>query len=183
MKTRMLDSVTGLAVCLLFGARLAGAADNQEWRLVGFTSEGPKDTATFYLDDIMRTDSGTLKVWTKSLDGAKMRRASRSTKPSDPSVRRIAAKHVMGYRPPYSKVKQLSDDEMLDVLSYEEIADSGRVKPSIRIQLEFDCAQSQYRIVSAITDKGQTSPFFAMQPVPPESTMSVLKMMVCTAGQ
>lgn len=177
------SSIRTLALlCLTSCASLAIAQEDSDWKLVGFSPIGKDAVGVFYLqNEITRMPSGNIQVWTKALSSTKLQKAVLAVKPNDPLIQALAHKVVIGYQPPYSKVKKLSQDELLDVLSYEALANAGDIKPKVRILWEIDCRQSQYRTVSIITEKASGSPQSVWEPVPPESTIRSLKIEACPA--
>lgn len=170
--------ILGIALLL---STVSSAQDAPDWKLVGFSEAKGKEPSTgvFYLQsEIKRLPAGIVQVWTKSLSSAKLQRAYESAK--KPFIAIVVEKVRSGYQPPYATVTKLTDDQRIDAVSYEVLADEGSINPVARMLWDIDCGQSTYRIVSMITaEREVTHPPGERMAVPPESLIQTLAALAC----
>jgi len=114
----------GLALC----ATVGHTKDDLDWKLCGFTGTSKDNVGVFFLQsEIKRMLSGIVQVWTKALSSTKLQKASDAMRPNDALFKRVVAKVAAYYQPPYGTIRTLKQSEMLDVISYEVIADAGTI--------------------------------------------------------
>jgi hypothetical protein len=182
MSLRRLPTRSSALLGLILCSGLGSAQDDSNWKLCGFSPASKDAVGIFYLqNEIKRMPSGNIQVWTKALSSSKLQKASAATRPNDLIFNRVVDKVAANYKPPFEKIKPLNQNELLDVVGFEVIADAGTIAPTARILWELDCGQAMYRMVSIITDKKSNSTPTAWQPVPPESTIRSIQTLICQA--
>jgi hypothetical protein len=172
---------TFIAAVLLTCTCLATADGSAVWRLYAFAKPTNQQAALFYLEsEIVRTPGpGHVQVWIKALDVVKIEAAIGK---KSAAIDKTADLIVAGYKPPLGTVSNLTSNQVLMIVAYEQVADQATVTPTVRILYEIDCAQKQIRILSLMADKptaGENEPrSWPWQHVAPETTETLTKL-VC----
>jgi hypothetical protein len=124
-----------------------------DWKF--FAAGGP-DGAKFWLfyaaNEIRRTASGTLRVWTKSIDYDALDAAMTQDVFND-----AIELALQGYEPPASKFMDL-EQAKVRVIAAEAIASAGQIAPKVSILVELDCLESAYRYIKSVNAPGDGVP-------------------------
>jgi hypothetical protein len=175
-----------LLLSLLLTAAATHAQETSDWKLLGFQAAKKakeEPPAMFYLaSEIKRSPTGNVQVWTKTFSGQKLTTVM-NTRPSDALTASVKEKVQSSYQPPYVTLRKSGENERLMVIAMEALADSNLAAPDIKMLWEFNCAESTYRILSAISEDGQSSSSFVWQPVPPETLIHDLATLTCKPAQ
>jgi hypothetical protein len=171
----------GLVGCLFVTPAIA--ADDPNWKLFGGTDDS---YLYFAAGDIERLPDGHLRVWTKGLSVKQVNSAAEKAVKDKGSISRIAFASIVD-SPPLSGVKNLSKDEITDVVIEEDVANHSDLQPVIRVLYELDCAGKMMRTLSIYVRKGgktgrSNSPAEWMY-VPPESNAATLHTLLCENKQ
>lgn len=157
-------------------------SESPSWKLYGAYSGSAGSLSLFYSEtDVNRLSSEHVTVWTKGLQDKAL---DKQFKPmSKKLINQVATKIAQYYVPPYAKLKNLTQDELADVVSLEEVANAATIHPSSRILVELDCSDKMYRNLSVILDiKGKnesSSKASEWNHIPPESNMESLATLLC----
>jgi hypothetical protein len=164
---------------------LAGAqvATSSQWKFFGGSPSKAGDLTLFYSEsDLTRLPTGILRVWTKGLRHNALEQAYK--KMDKGLIDKVAAKIAHYYIPPYAMLKDLSQDELVDVVSSEELANAATIQPSIRILYELNCAERTYRQLSVFLNmEGKTktsSDVSQWDHIAPETNMASLSTLLCS---
>jgi hypothetical protein len=169
----------GLALTLLATVAHTQIVED-DWKVFGFT-DPPKAEMMFLLQsDLTHPSANSVRVWTKVLSSPKLTNASQSLTKHDPAFEQIVRKLAAKYTPPLAKVRKVSDDEALDLIGFEAIADVGTIKPKMRVLYEINCAEETFRVITVVADNASPgAPPSAWRPVPPESNMRYMQLLTC----
>jgi len=163
-------AVAGAALILVEAAPIS-------WKLYGNSTLGWGQLRSFY-GDVALMPNGHLQISTKdlTLEGLDV------AKQSDPNASRGSAKLATGYRPPLASLGPLSSGALLDILEFEEIANSGLLKPRTESIRELDCAGKKFRTLSVVEDSVEVDTAKLNQSwlnILPGTTGSNLLQLVC----
>ena len=176
---RTCSRVIALTAMVAYGLVTAGAAD-VDWKMYGTASvEG--GSVCFYDANIIRTPG--LRVWTKCLLQKDMDALDADSEIGKKIVESAARKVVDGYIPPLAVLEDISFDQAIGVIQYEETAKLSGIQPHARFFYELNCSERMMRRLSTyVRIKGRDS--FNDNPssweyVPPEGTGATLLKILC----
>ena len=135
---------------LLPGIEAIGA----DWKyLGGATLPKGQQTIVFYdSESIEYTKDKTIKVWTKSFRRSDF--ISVKNRNENEVVEKSAAKQKAQYHPPYTLVNpKTSFDDYVEIVSWEEVANSFKIKARAKVLFEIKCADNMIRTLSIVTYK------------------------------
>ena len=160
---------------------LAALGAPADWKLYAFTAT-KKQAVLFYLrSEIVRTPPGHVQVWIKALDYGKINRAYNHLDQKGGVFQNSAKKVATGYEPPFGTVTKLDQNQLVDIVVFEELANEASINPTLRVLYEIDCPQKLLRQVSLMGGQPtQTdSRVHEWEHVPPESTVDTLSKLIC----
>jgi hypothetical protein len=127
-----------------------------DWKLYGLRKVSSDQMELFYeRSQIKHVQTGYVLVWTMEMS-AKEIEATRRAMGKD-LIDRVERKVAANYVPPYGRIKKLSRDEMIAVISSEEIANEAEIQPRTRLLYELDCPGRMYRERSIYTASDGTT--------------------------
>lgn len=157
------------------------AAQDTDWKHFGFITVASVDVMVFYdTRSTRRLPGGTLQVWTKGLSAKEIT----DTKLGESAMERLIWRNINGYEPPLARVQKLNPDQILDVMIFEEIANTGSIETMVRTLHEIDCSGKMTRTLSAymkIAGKPVTSDRAEeWGHIPPETAVAALATLLCS---
>ena len=134
-------------LAIAIGALILMGATAIDWKLYGTSNLGREELRSFY-GEIEVMPGGHLQVSTEdfTLDGLAV------AEQSDRTPGRATSKLTAGYRPPIAGLQTLSNDELVNVTEFEELANNGLATPRIQTVRELDCAGKRMRVLSQILE-------------------------------
>jgi hypothetical protein len=155
------------------GTALAQTAD-VDWKLYGSATVGGQPSLCFYeAKGVIRRSSEPdhMRVWIKCL----ALKDADNIKLNESSARQAAEKIYGGYVPPIVVVGVMEFDQLIDIASYEEIANTGLVQPQASIFYELSCSERMLRELSISTrSKGRADKPGDWKYIPPEGNAATL---------
>jgi hypothetical protein len=145
--------VRTLACCMLFSAGGATACLAQglsvDWKFYGGASiEGNSDFCFYDAKGVTQTPDSHIRVWTKCLREKDLDSIDPKTELGDRVVKNTAQKIVEHYEPPIAGIENLSYDQIMQTIQYEETADISPIEPHARIFYELNCSEQMLRELS-----------------------------------
>ena len=125
-------------------------AQSEEWKFFGGTTllKGEKTISYYDTESIEYGSIGNIKVWTKTVTQSEFQKIVQQEQSQivDKSAKKIAN----GYVPPYSLFvsKNTNFDEVIDIVTWEEVANSFQIKPRVKILFEINCKEKRIRTIS-----------------------------------
>lgn len=172
-------------VLLLSGACHASAQSiDVDWKFFGGTDIDGKSEYQFYdSKSIVRRPDGHVEVWTKGLPESQLNRITNAKSVDKAFVDRVAMKVLKGYEPPISTAVDLKHDQAIEIMMDEDIADTARIEPMMRMLSELDCTGHSIRWLSLSGTRHGKS-FFSNTPgewmrVAPETSAAWLLKIIC----
>jgi hypothetical protein len=183
--------VTILAVGIVFAAALRAQMHSSDWKF--YSTSGADGTITsnlmvFYSNsEIRRLAAGHIQVWTKGLPADEVTAAFNSiTKDSEFAGRVVKKLDSAHYKPPYGRVRKLTDDLVMDITAWEEVANDDTIAPRMRVLFEIDCPNRMSRELSIwlmINGKAQSDEKPSRwQHIAPETNDGVLATLLCPSS-
>ena len=127
-----------------------------DWKLYGFRKVSSDQMELFYeRSQIKHVQTGYVLVWTMELSTEEIEAARRAM--GKDLIDRVERKVAANYVPPYGRIKELRHDEMITVISSEEIANDAEIQPRARLLYELDCPGRMYRERSIYTASDGTT--------------------------
>jgi hypothetical protein len=167
-------------VCLAFALSfLSTGAGPYEWRLYAASTLGTVELRDFFLrSDIKHLPNGNVEVWTKGLAITDLRKI-----PSNKVIEEAANKLRLGYRPAVADIEHLSNDDVLDAILMEEIANEESVGPRTQTLEEINCKDQAINTQSIIINNngksGTENRPTGWEHFPPNSPGANLLALVC----
>jgi hypothetical protein len=136
---------TALGAAALLLSTAAVAQIQPDWRVIASTP----DTVLFCdMSRVRKMPDGHVQVWTKGLPAKDLVREESSKPITKEQTSAAAEKLIHGYKPLVQSTHELTQDELINFILAEQIADAGKIQPSIRMLFEIDCEEQQYRVLS-----------------------------------
>jgi hypothetical protein len=188
VKRSQLATVTMLAIGFAFAQVLQGETHSSDWKFYSTSvADGTvtSNLTVFYSNnEIRRLGLGRVQVWTKGLPADEVTAAFNSITKNgefaDRVVRKLDSAH---YKPPYGRIRKLTDDLAMMITAWEEIANDDNIAPRMRVLFEFDCPGKMSRELSTwlmINGKPQSDEKPSQwQHIAPETNDGVLATLVC----
>jgi len=156
-----------------------------DWKYCGGATlfKGEKTVVFYDSESINRTPSGTIKVWVKALNQSKFDAVMKKNQKQ--IVNKSAKKVVNKYYPPYTLVNsKTSFDDCIDIISWEECANSYEIDPRSKFLFEINCTNKKVRTLSGIVynKKGEiksSSEVGDWEYISPESNSEILQKILC----
>lgn len=177
-------SLIGIALIALSYVDFA-YADGADWKLYGWAGTKEDVKELFFLSsEVRRNSKGNVEVWTKAIRDSDFERFY--SKPADSDFTyRLAVKKASGYVPPIEAVlgRKVSEDERLDIMMAEDIANEGLVATESKTLYEIQCSANSIRILSTVKYKDSAvesrSEPSKWMPIPPETNGQTLAKLLC----
>jgi hypothetical protein len=175
-----------LLVIILVAINLTSIdAAGADWKFCGGATllKGEK-TITFYDSESVEYNAdGTFKVWVKAIKQSVFDLAMK--KYEKQIVEKAAQKVVAQYYPPYTLANQkTSYDVCIEIISWEELANSHEIKPRAKILFEISCNERKIRTLSGVSYKKNgeiesSSKISDWNYITPESNGETLHKILC----
>jgi hypothetical protein len=144
-------SIQLFLIFILWSEIEAGGAD---WKyLGGATLPNGKQAIVFYdSESIEYTKNNTIKVWTKSFQLSDF--ISVKNRNEHKVKEKSAAKQKSHYFPPYTLANPKTGfDDYVAIISWEEVANSFKIKARAKVLFEIKCADNMIRTLSIVSYK------------------------------
>jgi hypothetical protein len=132
-----------VTLSILGVAPVNAQSTNVDWKLHGATatSEGAQATCFHEAKSVSTNADGNVKVWVKCLANKAMDTEKMDKAREDNLLKDAGIKFIGGYVPPYAKHMKIDNDndKVLDVIIYEEMANSGNIPSKLKILWELNC--------------------------------------------
>ena len=156
-----------------------------DWKFCGGATlfEGEQTIAFYDSESVDQTSSGTIKVWVKCLNESKFEEVMKNNKKQ--IFDKSAVKVVNKYYPPYSLANsKTSFEDYLDIILWEECANSYEIDPRSKYLFEIHCADKKirtlYRIVyNENAEIKSSSKVGDWEYISPESNSDILRKILC----
>ena len=153
-----------------------------DWKLYGLTKVSSDQMELFYeRSQIKHVQTGYVLVWTMKLSAKEIEVARRAM--GEDLIYRVERKVAANYVPPYGRIKELSRDEIIAVISSEEIANDAEIQLHARILYQLDCPGRMYRERSIYTASDGTTRTLdstsRWQPLAPQTDVASLTTLLC----
>jgi hypothetical protein len=171
------------AVLTLF-ATFASAQTNVDWKYYGRAvlneRTGKIDLTCFFdANSIDDPTSGHVRVWTKCLDEKDMHNFDYKSDLGKKIIKTAAQKVKDYYVTPYAVIDDVSFDNMLTLVTSEQLADLSYIQPFSRIFYEFNCPEKMSRELSISMLSGREDTPTNWQYIPPEGNGANLNRLLC----
>jgi hypothetical protein len=144
-------SIQLFLIFILWSEIEAGGAD---WKyLGGATLPTGQQTIVFYdSESIVYTKNRTIKAWTKSFQLSDF--ISVKNRNEHKVLEKSAAKQRSRYYPPYTLVNPKTGfDDYVEIISWEAVANSFKIKARAKVLFEIKCADKMIRTLSIVSYK------------------------------
>lgn len=130
--------------CALASSFFVSAAELNDWKFY-FQSDALGMQSGFFYDKskINRLPNGHVQVWTKVLALSDLTE-SKSADLTGKATKRIAN----GYQPPLTSIRNLSGDQVTEIVRMEEQANGPTIAPRTQQLLDIDCKEMTVNILS-----------------------------------
>jgi hypothetical protein len=174
---------------LLFSAPASYAqSENVDWNLYGFAklSNGSEDMCFYDSKSLEHRQNGFIRVWAKCLSENDADTALDNKDTNHDLVEAAAQKVAHYYLPVLSKIQKLNQNALIQVISYEAVADLGSINPHSQIFYEINCHEKMVHelSISANLDGkiGSSDKPTEWKYAPPESNGDNLIELLCPAS-
>ena len=156
-----------------------------EWKFGGGATrfKGEKTTIFYDSESVEHTSGGTVKVWVKAI---KQSEFNMVMKKNEKQVIEKSAKKVANrYYPPYALASpKTSFDDCIDIISWEELANSYEIKTRSIFLFEINCADKKIRTLSGVSYKNNgeiesSTKIGDWNYISPESNSEMLQKILC----
>lgn len=175
-----------LFIALIITTFLKGAeVHGSEWKFIGGSTllKGEKTLGYYDTESVEYISGGNVSVWMKAVTQFEFERIM--NKEEKQIVDKSAKKLASGYIPPYSSVNpKITFDEAINIITWEEVANSSQIKPRLKILFEINCKEKKIRTISATyykSDGGVASSenLAEWTYISPESNGETLQKILC----
>jgi hypothetical protein len=175
-----------IVLATLWASQATNAAD-ADWRIYGFAKTDGEEALFYLSSDVRPQADGRIQFWVKGLDWHQIDTIFNSPEPDKSLAERAAKKVLAGYVAPYAVTHNVSQDEHVNLIVAEEIANEAKLQPITRILYELDCKQRLLRELSmefTINGKQQFSKTTnEWTHIAPETNGAVLEAVLCPAAR
>jgi hypothetical protein len=129
-------------------------ASGADWKyLGGATLPNGQQTIVFYdSENVEYTKNKTIKVWTKTFQLSDF--ISVKNRNEHKVIEKSAAKQKSQYYPPYTLANPKTGfDDYVAIISWEEVANSFKIKARAKVLFEIKCADNMIRTLSIVSYK------------------------------
>ena len=173
-----------LFITLLFTIALHHfEAAGADWKFFGGTTVSGEKMITFYDAESSKYAAGTVKVWVKSIGQSEF--STKMKTHEKQIIEKAAEKVVSGYFPPYSLVnKKTSYDDCIEVIAWEELANSSALQPRAKLLFEINCNDKKIRTLTGTSfkddgDIASSTKASEWNYISPESNGETLQKILC----
>ena len=171
------------AVLRLF-ATLASAQTDVDWKYYGRAVLNERTgkielTCFFDANSIDQPTSGHVRAWTKCLDEKDVNKFDYKSDLGKKIIKAAAQKVEDYYVPPYAVIDDVSFDNMLPLVTSEQLVDLSYIQPFSRIFYELNCPEKMSRELSISMLSGGTDRPSNWQYIPPEGNGANLNRLLC----
>ena len=148
-----------------------------DWKLYGNSMLGRELMRSFY-SELELLPNGHLQVSTEDFTSERLT----LIKTRDLVKERATGKLKAGYRPPIAHLGTLSDDELVNVIELQELANDELIAPRIQTVRELDCAGKKIRVLRKTQDGMEIDANklnLSWERVLPETSRANLFQLVC----
>ena len=125
-----------------------------DWKYLGGATlpKGQQAIVFYDSESIEYTKDKTIKVWTKSFKRSDF--ISVKNRNENKVLEKSAAKQKAQYYPPYTLVNpKTSFDDYVEIISWEEVVNSFKIKARAKVLFEIKCADNMIRTLSIVSYK------------------------------
>lgn len=125
-----------------------------DWKYLGGSAlpDGRQAVVFFDSQSVGRTGGTSITVWTVSFNLADV--VSARKRHEKEVMERTGAKERTGYYPPYTVVNpETVHDHYVNIVSFEEVANTLKIKKRAELLVEIRCADSMFRTLSMVSYK------------------------------
>ena len=125
-----------------------------DWKYLGGATlpEGQQTIVFYDSESVEYTKDKTIKVWTKSFKLSDLILVKDRNK--DKVIEKSAAKQKSQYHPSYTLINpKTSFDDYLEIISWEEVVNSFKIKVRAKVLFEIKCAGNRIRTLSIVSYK------------------------------
>ena len=142
-----------LFITLLFTIALPHLeAAGADWKFFGGTTVSGEKMITFYDAESSKYAGGSVKVWVESIGQSEFTTKMKTYEKQ--IIEKAAVRVVSGYFPPYSLVnKKTSYGDSIEVISWEELANSSVLQPRAKLLFEINCNDKKIRTLTGTSFK------------------------------
>lgn len=128
-------------------------ATGADWKFSGGTTVAGEEMITFYdAESSKYNPSGSVRVWVKAIGQSEFNTKMKTHKKQ--IIEKSAEKVAKGYYPPYSLVnKKTSYDDLINIIAWEELANSSEINPRAKFLFEINCIDKKIRTLSGTSFK------------------------------
>jgi hypothetical protein len=160
-------------------------ATGADWKFCGGATlfKGEKTIAFYDSESVEHTSGGTSRVWVKAIRRSEFDAVMKENEKD--VIEKSAKKVVNKYYPPYALANQkTSFDDYIDIISWEELANSYEIKTRSKFLFEINCADKKLRILSGVSykDSGEidsSAKIGDWDYISPESNAEILQKILC----
>jgi hypothetical protein len=116
-------------------------AEQDDWEFYGGTEIGKEVLITYFsLSSVEKMQNGHVRVWIKSLPAKEIQKILDAKKGNDLLVKGAGRRIASGYIPAYCLANDCTQEQLLDLVLDEEIANRSNINVRAKIFYELDCA-------------------------------------------
>ena len=149
-KNIMVSILIFISSIFLPGIEAIGA----DWKYLGGSTlpKGQQAIVFYDSESIEYAKDKTIKVWTKSFKLSDF--ISVKNRNENKVKEKSAAKRKTQYNPPYTLVNpKTSFDDYVEIISWEEVANSFKIKARAKVLFEIKCSDNMIRTLSIVSYK------------------------------
>ena len=125
-----------------------------DWKYLGGATlpQGQQSIVFYDSESIEYTKGKTIKVWTKSFKLSDLILVKNRNE--NKVIEKSAEKQKSQYYPPYTLINpKTSFDDYVEIISWEEVANSFKIKARAKVLFEIKCADNRIRTLSIVSYK------------------------------
>jgi hypothetical protein len=177
-----------LLILLIFTLWSESEASGADWKYLGGATlpKGQQAIVFYDSESIEYTKNKTIKVWTKSFQLSDF--ISVKNRNEHKVIEKTAAKYKSKYYPPYTLVNPKTGfDDYVEIIAWEEVANSFRIKARANVFFEINCANNMirtlsivsYKYIGDIESRRNSSKTGAWNHISPKSNADTLHKILC----
>lgn len=160
-------------------------ANGADWKFCGGATlfKGEKTIAFYDSESVEHTSDGTVRVWVKAIKQSKFNMVMKKNEKQ--IIEKSAKKVANRYYPPYALANQkTSFDDCIEIISWEELANTYEIKTRSKLLFEIKCADKKIRTLSGASYKNNGEIEFSTkigdwEYISPESNGELLQKILC----
>ncbi|MBI1213778.1 MAG: hypothetical protein GC190_20145 [Alphaproteobacteria bacterium] len=171
------------AIFLILGLTGSAFGGSSDWKFYGGATVAGGEPEYLFYDAAGLQHVGThVKVWVKGLPSKELEKARDAA--DQGLIDRAAKKLAHYYVPPIARLRNIDQDQAIDIILFEEIADDATIEPRSRILYEIDCPGKMIRDLSVWLVGQHGRPGTRDTPgewkhIPPETNGAALSTLLC----